>query len=247
MSQTVSDILISAKAKGQKLLAVLIDPDKPNEVLLNTLIETINKSGVSLIFFGGSLLTQFELDSKIDFIKSRTKAAVITFPSGVQQVSAQADALLFLSLISGRNPELLIGQQVISAPLIKKLGVETLATGYMLVDGGKPTTASYMSGTLPIPANKPEIAACTAMAGEMLGLKFMYLDAGSGAENAINPEMIFAVSQSVETPIIVGGGIKDVATAKKLCLAGADVIVVGNATEKNPRLIQEMAAAIQNL
>ncbi len=247
MTNTVSKIFTRLKVQNRKQLAVLIDPDTPDEKLLGKLAETVEKAKIELVFFGGSLLTQFELDEKIDFLKKHTSAKIITYPSGVQQISAKADALLFLSLISGRNPELLIGQQVIAAPFIKKLGLETLSTGYMLVDGGRPTTASYMSGTLPIPFDKPEIAACTAMAGEMLGLKHIFLDTGSGAQNHVSLEMVAAVRKSIDLPIIVGGGIKTADAATDICNAGADVIVVGNATEKNPLLIGEIAAALREI
>ena len=247
MTNTVSEIFTRLKAQKRKQLAVLIDPDTPDENLLGKLAETVEKSKIELIFFGGSLLTQFELDEKIEFLKKHTSAKIITYPSGVQQISANADAILFLSLISGRNPELLIGQQVIAAPFIKKLKLETLSTGYMLVDGGRPTTASYMSGTFPIPFDKPEIAACTAMAGEMLGLRHIFLDTGSGAQNHVSLEMVAAVRKSIDLPIIVGGGIKTADAAIDICNAGADVIVVGNATEKNPLLIGEIASALREL
>jgi phosphoglycerol geranylgeranyltransferase len=245
MSESVSEIFLDIKNTGTKELAVLIDPDTPDASLLPRIAETIESAGVRIVLFGGSLLTQFELDDKIGFLKENTSAKIISYPSSAQQVSAKADAILFLSLISGRNPELLIGQQVIAAPLIKRLGLEAISTGYMLVDGGRPTTASYMSGTFPIPYDKPEIAACTAMAGEMLGLRNIYMDAGSGAQNAISSEMISAVRQSVNTPIIVGGGIRTEEKAIEACEAGADIIVVGNAVEKNPLLIKELVQAIK--
>lgn len=245
MSESVSEIFLNVKEQGRKELAVLVDPDTQDASLLPRIAETIESAGVNIILFGGSLLTQFELDDKIGFLKDNTSAKVVSYPSSAQQVSAKADAILFLSLISGRNPELLIGQQVIAAPLIKRLGLEAISTGYMLVDGGRPTTASYMSGTFPIPYDKPEIAACTAMAGEMLGLRHIYMDAGSGAQNAISSEMISAVRNTVNTPLIVGGGIRTEEKAVEVCEAGADIIVVGNAVEKNPLLIQELTQAIR--
>lgn len=245
MSESVSEIFLNVKEQGRKELAVLIDPDTQDASLLPRIAETIESAGVNIILFGGSLLTQFELDDKIGFLKENTSAKVVSYPSSAQQVSAKADAILFLSLISGRNPELLIGQQVIAAPLIKRLGLEAVSTGYMLVDGGRPTTASYMSGTFPIPYDKPEIAACTAMAGEMLGLGNIYMDAGSGAQNAISSEMISAVRNTVNTPLIVGGGIRTEEKAVEVCEAGADIIVVGNAVEKNPLLIKELIQAIR--
>ena len=245
MSESVSEIFLNVKEQGRKALAVLIDPDTQDASLLPRIAETIESAGVNIILFGGSLLTQFELDDKIGFLKENTSAKVLSYPSSAQQVSAKADAILFLSLMSGRNPELLIGQQVIAAPLIKRLGLEAISTGYMLVDGGRPTTASYMSGTFPIPYDKPEIAACTAMAGEMLGLRNIYMDAGSGAQNAISSEMISAVRNTVNTPLIVGGGIRTEEKAVEVCEAGADIIVVGNAVEKNPLLIKELTQAIR--
>ncbi|MFN5358438.1 MAG: geranylgeranylglyceryl/heptaprenylglyceryl phosphate synthase, partial [Bacteroidota bacterium] len=160
------------------------------------------------------------------------------------QITPYADALLYLSLISGRNPELLIGQHVISAPAVRKSGLEVIPTGYMLIDGGAPTTVSYISNASPIPSDKNEIALCTALAGEMLGLKLLYMDAGSGAKYAIKESMIQAVTSQVHIPVIVGGGITDPEKAYKNCKAGADIIVVGNAIEKDAHLIHEMAAAV---
>jgi phosphoglycerol geranylgeranyltransferase len=155
--------------------------------------------------------------------------------------------LLYLSLISGRNPELLIGQHVISAPVVKQSGLEIMSTGYMVIDGGAPTTVSYISNATPIPADKNEIAMCTAMAGEMLGMKLIYMDAGSGAKRAISEGMIQKVSQVITVPLIIGGGIIEPEKAYRNCKAGADVIVVGNAIEKDPSLIREMAAAVHSV
>lgn len=246
-NRQIHTLLQQAKAANKKLLAVLIDPDKPDMSLLDAQLAAIEKAKVPLIFFGGSLLTHFVLEEKLGYIKKRTSAKIVIFPGSVQQVSAQADAILFLSLISGRNPELLIGQHVLAAPMIKQSGLEVLSTGYMLIDGGRPTTASYISGSLPIPADKPDIAACTAMAGEMLGLQHIYLDAGSGAQNAVSAKMIATVRKEVQVPIIVGGGIRDAATAAESAKAGADVIVVGNITEKHPEIILEISQAINSL
>lgn len=248
MSQaTIHTALRQAKANGKKQLAVLIDPDKADNALLDKQLASLEKAGIELIFFGGSLLTKFELDERIAYIKERSSAKIILFPGSAQQISPAADAILFLSLISGRNPDLLIGQHVVAAPMIRQTKLEVLSTGYMLIDGGKPTTASYISGTLPLPADKPDIAQCTAMAGEMLGLQHIYLDAGSGAENAVSTEMIKAVRKAVDVPLIVGGGMRDVEAATERAKAGADVIVVGNATESNPEVIQEIASALAKL
>ncbi|GAB5557011.1 MAG: geranylgeranylglyceryl/heptaprenylglyceryl phosphate synthase [Schleiferiaceae bacterium] len=238
----VQDMFTSALEKPQ--LAILIDPDKPGNELVDTLGDTIEKSGVSLIFLGGSLLTSYEIEDKISQLRKVTDAKIVMFPGAVPQVCADADATLFMSLLSGRNPELLIGQQVIAAPLVRQMGIEAVSTGYMIVDGGRPTTASYMSGSAPIPRDKPEIAACTAMAGEMLGMRNMYLDAGSGAQNHVPLEMISAVRKSVNTPIIVGGGIRTPQQAESVVEAGASIVVVGNATESNPNLIRDLSQVI---
>jgi putative glycerol-1-phosphate prenyltransferase len=162
------------------------------------------------------------------------------------QVNDKADGILFLSLISGRNAEMLIGKQVITAPILKQSGLEVLPTGYMLIDSGTPTTVSYMSNTTPIPAEKDDVAACTALAGEMLGLKLIFMDGGSGAQNPVPEKMISTVNKRVDCPIIVGGGIKNGRQAKKILDAGADLIVVGNAIEKDKNLIKEIAQSISN-
>lgn len=232
--------------QGKKRLAVLVDPDTPDSSTLQTIIKNANEAKADFIFLGGSLLIKDALDECIDAIKSMTNIPVILFPGSIMQISGKADAMLFISLISGRNPELLIGSHVIAAPYIKQAKLETLPTGYILVDSGRQTTASYMSGSAPVPHNKPEIAACTAMAGEMLGQKLIYMDGGSGADNPISTTMIAAVRKSVDLPIIIGGGIRDAETAVSICKAGADIVVVGNATEQNPDLIKTIAQAVHN-
>jgi putative glycerol-1-phosphate prenyltransferase len=186
------------------------------------------------------------LDDCVQHIKAQTDIPVILFPGSPSQVSKYADALLYLSLISGRNPELLIGQHVISAPVVKQSGLEIMPTGYMVIDGGAPTTVSYISNAAPIPADKNEIAMCTAMAGEMLGMKLIYMDAGSGARKPITESMIEKVAGTIEAPLIIGGGITEPEKAYRNCKAGADVIVVGNAIEKDPLLIKEIAAAVHS-
>ena len=163
------------------------------------------------------------------------------------QLSAYADGLLYLSLISGRNPELLIGQHVISAPMVRQSGLEIISTGYMVIDVGAPTTVSYITNATPLPADKNEIAVCTAMAGEMLGMKLIYMDAGSGAKRAISEEMVATVAKCILVPLVVGGGIREPEKAYRHCKAGADLIVVGNAIEKDPLLIREMAEAIHSV
>ena len=239
--------LLEKKKSGKKSFAVLIDPDKVSASSLIPLVEAANEAKVDYLFVGGSLVITDHLDECILTIKKHSSIPVLLFPGSPSQISKHADALLYLSLISGRNPELLIGQHVISAPFIRSSGLEIISTGYIVVDGGAPTTVSYISNATPIPADKNDIAMCTAMAGEMLGKKLIYMDAGSGAKKPISEEMIQAVAEQVEIPIIVGGGIRDAEKAYMNCKAGADVIVIGNAIEKDPSLIKEMAAAIHSV
>lgn len=237
--------LLEKKQRGQKAFTVLIDPDKVNSSSLSQLVQAANDGKVDYFFVGGSLVVSDHLDECIAQIKKESSIPVILFPGSASQISRHADALLYLSLISGRNPELLIGQHVISAPFVKKSGLEIMSTGYMVIDGGAPTTVSYISGAAPIPADKAEIALCTAMAGEMLGHKLIYMDAGSGAKKAVGEEMISLVAKNIDVPLVVGGGIRDAEKAYRNCKAGADVIVVGNAIEKEPSLLEEMAAAVR--
>ena len=232
------------KSLGKRSFAVLIDPDKVNELILDELIALSTAAKVDYFLVGGSLVISNQLDHVVQHIKKNSTIPVILFPGSSTHISKYADALLYLSLISGRNPELLIGQHVVSAPFIKQSGLEVIPTGYMLIDGGAPTTVSYISNANPIPADKNEIAMCTAMAGEMLGMKLIYMDAGSGAKRSITESMIEKVSQNISVPLIIGGGITDPEKAYLNCKAGADLIVIGNAIEKDPVLISEMAAAI---
>lgn len=244
MSRHVLHHIQEARLKQRKLLAVLIDPDCASEEQLIHLVEQARKGPADLIFVGGSLLLRDALDQCVASIQDHCDIPVVLFPGSVMQLSPRADALLFLSLISGRNPEFLIGHQVVAAPYLRQMDLEVMSTGYMLIESGKPTTASYMSGTDPIPHQKPEIAASTAMAGELLGMKLIYMDGGSGAEIPISETMIRQVRASVDIPIIVGGGINSAEKAQSNCQAGADVIVVGNALETDPHLLQEIAQAI---
>lgn len=235
-----------AKLAGKKQLSVLVDPDKAAPAHLEQLLELAVRNEVDYFFVGGSLVMRDTLDDCLDFLKSNCDIPCILFPGSVLQISPKADAILLLSLISGRNPELLIGQHVIAAPYLRASGLEVLATSYMLVDGGAPTTVSYISDTNPIPSDKSDIAVCTAMAGEMLGHQITYLDAGSGAQQPVREEMISEIAKAVETPIIVGGGIRTPARAYANVKAGADIVVVGNILEKDPELIAELAAAVHS-
>ena len=238
--------LQDSRKAGKKLFAILIDPDKQSKEELKQIVKKAKSAKADLFFVGGSLLTNDSLDSCLETLKSESDIPVILFPGNAMQVNDKADAILFLSLISGRNAEMLIGKQVITAPILKQSSLEVVPTGYILIDSGKPTTVSYMSNTTPIPHEKNAVAACTAMAGEMLGLKCIFMDGGSGALNPISEKMIAAVRQSVDTPLIIGGGINSGKKAAANCEAGADIIVVGNAIEKDENLIEEIANAIHS-
>jgi putative glycerol-1-phosphate prenyltransferase len=233
------------KATGKKLFALLIDPDKIMMGKLTSTIEIAEKANVDFIFTGGSLVVTNKLNEIVLHIKKETSIPLVIFPGNPSQVSRYADGLLYLSLISGRNPDLLIGQHVVSVPMVRESGLEVISTGYMLIDGGEPTSISYISNTTPIPSNKNEIAVCTALAGEMLGMKTIYMDAGSGAKTPITESMIKAVASQIKIPLIIGGGIREPEKAYLNCKAGADMIVVGNAIEKDNGLIIEMASAIK--
>lgn len=239
--------LIEKKKKGLKSFAVLLDPDKIGDEQCLSIVRSAEEDGVDYFFIGGSLMTNGDMERTISIIKNQSSIPVVIFPGSNLQIYPNADAILLLSLISGRNPEYLIGQHVVAAPLLKKSGLEVVSAGYMLVDCGRPTTVSYISNTTPIPYDKPEIASCTAIAGEMLGLKLIYLEGGSGAVRAISEEMVEHVAQNVNLPVIVGGGIRDGETAFNIMKAGADVIVVGNAIEKNPDLLGKIAAKKREL
>jgi putative glycerol-1-phosphate prenyltransferase len=247
MKEAIYSALLHKKRARRKSFALLIDPDKVDPVKTASLIELAVKARVDYLFVGGSLVVSDHLDQVVLQIKALCKIPIILFPGTPSQVSPHADALLYLSLISGRNPELLIGQHVISAPAVRKSGLEIISTGYMVIDGGAPTTVSYISNTLPIPADKNEIALCTAMAGEMLGMKLIYMDAGSGARRPISTEMIERVSASIEIPLLIGGGIQNPEKVYLNAKAGADLIVVGNAIEKDESLLAEMASALHSV
>jgi len=236
--------LQEAKDTGKKKFAVLIDPDQLRMNNLDKILNLAIEAKVDYFFIGGSLIINSVLDDCLSHIAKVCDIPKILFPGNSLQLSYRADAILFLSLISGRNAELLIGRHVNTAPYIKLSPLEVMATGYMLIDGGITTTVAYISNTTPIPAAKDDIALCTAMAGEMLGLKLIYMDAGSGAKNPISASMINSVSGGIQIPLIVGGGIRSPEKAKENIEAGADVIVVGNAIEKDPSLIKEIADAI---
>jgi len=232
-------------SQGKKAIAVLIDPDKiADAAQLEPLLRLADENCVDYFFVGGSLVTTTNLADVVKTIKDNVSIPVVLFPGSALQIDSSADAILFLSLISGRNPDLLIGQHVVAAPILKNNKLEILPTGYILINSGKTTSVAYISNTTPIPEDKYSLAACTAMAGEMLGLKLIYLDAGSGAEREVNKKMISAVRKSVNVPLIVGGGINTPEKAIQALEAGADLIVIGNALEKSPALLTEIAEKV---
>ena len=234
--------LLEAQQKGKKSIAVLIDPDKVGDTgHLQTLINLANENCIDFFFVGGSLVTTANLSEVIKQIKDSVKIPVVLFPGNSIQIDPQADALLFLSLISGRNPELLIGQHVVAAPIIRNTRIEVIPTGYMLVNSGRITSVAYISNTTPIPDDTYSLAACNAMTGEMLGLRAHSFDAGSGAEMPVNAKMINAVRKAVKVPLFRGGGLNTARKAISALEAGADTIVIGNALEKNPDLLSEVS------
>jgi len=240
-------VLSLIQNSSKKLIAQLIDPDKYEENRLTKQIENAEKAKVDFIFLGGSLISNNGIAKSMAIIKSITDIPVIIFPGNVTHLHDDANAVLFLSLISGRNPDLLIGNHVHVATTLKRKGIETIPTGYMLIESGKITSAQYMSNTIPIPREKPDIAIATAVAGELLGLKAIYMDAGSGADKTIDENMINAVKSEIDIPLIIGGGIRNTETAIRIARAGADIIVIGNAAEENPELIIDIATQIHTL
>lgn len=242
----ILDIISERHRVGKKSIAVLIDPDKVEDTnKLTHLINLGTENCIDFFFVGGSLITTPNLSEVINVIKENVSSVpVVLFPGNAQQVDPSADAILFLSLISGRNPDFLIGQHVLAAPILKTYRMEILPTGYLLINSGRLSSAAYISNTTPIPEDKHALAASTALAGEMLGLKLIYLDAGSGAEREISPRMISSVRKAIQVPLIVGGGINTPAKAQAALEAGADMIVIGNALEKDPELLTEISDCV---
>lgn len=243
---TIYQKLLKVKEEKGAGFLVLIDPDRLSTEQIKELGLKSQKAGVDGFLIGSSLLLTNRFDEAVKELKSSVSVPVIIFPGNAYQVSRHADAILFLSLISGRNPQLLIGEQVKAAPLVKDFGVEPIPTGYLIMESGKRTAVLYMSNTQPIPKDKPDIACAHALAGEYLGMKFIFLEAGSGAENPVPDEIIKAVKDFITIPIIVGGGVKTPEQAKSKVDAGASFVVVGNALEKNSNdsILKEFADAI---
>jgi len=238
-----SNIYKEITEKPGKKISVLIDPDKHTDKSLRELILKSDTAGVDFFMVGGSLLLK-PIDQTINKIKKLTKTRLILFPGNLLQLSRDIDAMLLLSLISGRNPELLIGNHVIAAPIIKSTGIETIPTGYILIGTGKTTSVEYISNTKSIPSEKIDIAVATAMAGELLGLKMIYLEAGSGAERPVDNQIIRQVKLNINIPLIVGGGLRTKEQIQGACKSGADILVVGNVLEHNTNLIGEFTEIV---
>lgn len=243
---SIYEQLLSVRDRKGSGYFVLIDPDKKSENETLRTVEACVRNGVDALLVGSSLLLSQRFNATIKQIKAEYNIPVILFPGSTIQLSEYADAVLFLSLISGRNPEFLIGTQVLGAPIIRKMALEAISTGYMLIESGKITAAQFMSNSMPIPRDKNDIAVAHAIAGEYLGMKMIYLEAGSGAIHSVPEEMIEAVSSYLTIPVIVGGGIKTPDSARKKVEAGAAFIVTGNVLEssENIGLIREFAEAV---
>lgn len=225
---------------------ILLDPDKLEINRIKDFVTYAESSGVDGFLIGGSLIMNGDFELFIKEVKIHSTKPIIIFPGSITQVSSFADAILFISVVSGRNPEHLIGKQILAAPLIKKANIEPLATGYIIVESGTITTATYISGSLPIPRNKPEIAVATALAAEYLGMKLIYLEAGSGAQYSVPSEMVKLVSKTCTIPIIVGGGLRTIDDVSEKVSNGASVIIMGNffENENNWNLIKDFSSAI---
>lgn len=238
--------LLSSSQSHRAAHLLLIDPDKISLEKLPAFVQQATEAGIDAFLVGGSLIVDDSFEQCIVTIKQHTELPVVIFPGTVMQISAKADAILFLSLLSGRNAEHLIGNQVLAAPIIKKVGLEAISTAYLLVESGTTTSAEFMSNTRPLPRHKPDIAVAHALAAEILGFKLIYLEAGSGAEQAVPDEMIAAVAKHCSIPLIVGGGIRTPEEARKKVLAGANFIVTGTVFENNEdaSLLKDFAAAI---
>ncbi|KAF2340036.1 geranylgeranylglyceryl/heptaprenylglyceryl phosphate synthase [Flavobacterium tistrianum] len=235
---TIRQQILEAKSNGQKLLAVLLDPDKIVLENVNHLIEKINGSPATHIFVGGSIVQNNILEELISELKQKTNLPVILFPGDPSQISPKADGILFLSLLSGRNPDYLIEYQVQAAPILKKTNLEVISTGYILIESGNETAVARVSKTKPLSRENLDLVLATAQAGEMLGNQLIYLEAGSGAKQPVPTEMIELIAQNIQIPVIVGGGIVDLQGIQKAYEAGADLVVIGTAFENNSRFFE---------
>ena len=225
---------------------VLIDPDKKNDKNIDKLVEKANQNGVDAIFVGGSIMMDGLYHKRVERIKSISEIPVILFPGGVNQINKHYDAMLFMSLISGRNSHYLIGEQVIVAPIVKDYEIETIPTGYLLIDGGAPTSVEVVSGTKPLPSNRPDMIVSHALAAQFLGMKLIYLEAGSGALNKVPEDVVKKVADEINIGLIVGGGICTPEDANSIVNSGASFVVIGSAIEKSAELMEEFSSSIHS-
>jgi len=225
---------------------VLIDPDKKNDKNIDQLVEKAHQNGVDAIFVGGSIMMDGLYHKRVERIKSISEIPVILFPGGVNQINKHYDAMLFMSLLSGRNSHYLIGEQVIAAPIVKDYGIETIPTGYLLIDGGSPTSVEVVSGTKPLPSNRPDIIVSHALAAQFLGMELIYLEAGSGALNEVPKDVVKKVADEISIGLIVGGGIRTPEDANSIVNSGASFVVIGSAIEKSAELMEEFSSSIHS-
>ena len=225
---------------------VLIDPDKKNDKNIDQLVENANQNGVDAIFVGGSIMMDGLYHKRVERIKSISEIPVILFPGGVNQINKHYDAMLFMSLLSGRNSHYLIGEQVIAAPIVKDYEIETIPTGYLLIDGGSPTSVEVVSGTKPLPSNRPDIIVSHALAAQFLGMELIYLEAGSGALNEVPGDVVKKVADEINIGLIVGGGIRTPEDANSIVNSGASFVVIGSAIEKSAGLMKEFSSSIHS-
>ena len=246
MNSKVYNHLLSVRKKKGAGYIVLIDPDKKSENDLADKVKKINNSGVDAIFVGGSLMMDGRCNERVAKIRSLAEIPVIFFPGGISQLNSHYDAILFMSIISGRNPHYLIGEQVIAAPIINDLGIEVIPTGYLLLDGGSDSAVQFMSSTAPIPMDKPDISIAHALAAQYLGKQLIYLEAGSGAKQAVTNELIKEVFEQVDIPLIVGGGIRTPEVAREKVESGASFVVTGTIIEENNNgnILEKFAKAV---
>jgi phosphoglycerol geranylgeranyltransferase len=231
--RTIYADILRAKAENRKLLAILLDPDKADTNLIGSLVSKIDRSPATHIFVGGSTVSAGMTDALVIALKEKSTLPVVLFPGNPSQISPNADGILFLSLLSGRNPDFLIGHQVQAAPILKQTSLEIIPTGYILIESGSETAVARVSKTSPMPVSQPEAILHTAQAGEMLGNKLLYLEAGSGAKNAVPLDIVSLVSKNIDIPLIVGGGIRTESAIQNAFDAGADIVVIGTAFEND--------------
>lgn len=234
MKTSVFQYIINTRTRKGAVYAVLIDPDRKSDGNLDQQVKSANNNEVDILLVGGSLMMDSRCHERVGRIKEQARMPVVFFPGGLSQLNQHYDAMFFMSILSGRNPHYLIGEQVLAAPIVHDLGIETIPTGYLLFDGGKTTAVQFMSNTTPIPINHPDIAVAHVLAAQYLGMKLVYLEAGSGAQHSIPVETIRLIARESEVPLIVGGGIRTPEVAHDKIIAGAAMVVTGTVLEGKP-------------